>query len=319
MTAQIPVGTCENILKNVKEIRPDLSVSIAYSPENLRLGVAIERYRRPPLPLIGVENGAVFTALTSLFGRSGVEWRRCDVRTAEMAKHALNGFLAMTITFGNELGNLCDELGVDGHRLADLLKLEPRISSQAMLYPGLGFSGGTLARDVQTLRAFGKSYGLEIPLLDGLWLSNHSQKQIVIRKLKKYFDGDLSGRKICVLGLTYKPNTSPLRRSAALELISDLETEGVEITASDPRVDENELTGYECFLFYRDPHDAIKNVDAIVIMTPWREYLSLDFRTLKELMGGDLLFDTANMLDAKRVTEAGLFHLAIGDGKVLDR
>ncbi len=104
-----------------------------------------------------------------------------------------------------------------------------------------------------------------------------------------------------------------------MELISDLETEGVEITASDPRVDENELTGYECFLFYRDPHDAIKNVDAIVIMTPWREYLSLDFRTLKELMGGDLLFDTANMLDAKRVTEAGLFHLAIGDGKVLDR
>ncbi len=135
----------------------------------------------------------------------------CNLKTAEMVKHALNAYIGLTICFGNEIGNICDEVGADGHKIAEVLRLEERIGKKAILYPGLGFSGGTLARDLQTLRNIGDNMNLDTILLDGALESNKNQNKLVVRRLKSIY-GSLKGLAITVLGLTYKPDTSTLRR-----------------------------------------------------------------------------------------------------------
>lgn len=315
VTAQVPVGTCDEIIALIRACRPGLKFSVAYMPENLRLGQAIERFKRPPLPVIGSDDMAALDGLEQVLGPFSAKWERVSLRTAEMTKHALNGFLAMSITFANELGNLCDEIGADGHRLAEVLRLEPRIGSRAMLFPGLGFSGGTLARDLQTLRGLGDHYRVDTPMLDGVQASNQAQNNMVVRRLKEIFDGKLNGRHVTVLGLTYKPDTSTLRRSAALEVIAGLVRAGANVAASDPRADRNELKAHTTFAFFDDPYDAVEDAEALVLMTPWKEYKELDFEVIKARMGRPVLFDTANLWSANDLIQRGFEYFDIGRGR----
>jgi UDPglucose 6-dehydrogenase len=315
VTAQVPVGTCDELAVRIRKLNSSLRFSMAYSPENLRLGQAIERFRRPPLPVIGSDDPSVFRALEGLYEPCGVKWGRCGLRTGEMSKHALNGFLALSICFANELGNLCDEIGADGHRLAEILRLEPRIGSKAMLFPGLGFSGGTLARDLQTLRGLGDRLGIDTPVLDGAWQSNQRRNQLVVRRLTSIFGGNLRGRRIAVLGLTYKPDTSTLRRSAALEVVADLVRAGATVCASDPKADRVELACYGGFDFHEDALAAARDADALVLMTPWEEFKALDFAAVRNTMKGDIVFDTANLWRADTIAAVGLRYLDIGRGR----
>lgn len=318
VTAQVPVGTCDELLRTLGSLRPGADIGIAYSPENLRLGQAIERFRKPPLPVLGSDDGRVLDRLERLYAPCGVSWQRTNLRTAEMSKHALNTFLALSVTFANELGNLCDEVGADGHRLAEILRLEPRVGGKAMLFPGLGFAGGTLARDVQTLRRLGVQLSLRTPLLDGLWESNKLQNGTVVRRLTRLLGG-LAGRKIAVWGLTYKPDTSTLRRSAALEVIADLHRAGAVVAAHDPKADRAELERAAGFSFAEDPLFAAAGADALVLMTPWSQYRETDFNRLREVMAGTLVFDTAGMWKAEPVAAAGLEYLDIGRGRLARR
>lgn len=315
ITAQVPIGTCDEIAALINGCRPSLKFSIAYMPENLRLGQAIERFRRPPLPVIGSDDIAALDRLEQLLGPIDAKWERVSLRTAEMTKHALNGFLAMSITFANELGNLCDEVGADGHRLAQILRLEPRIGSKAMLSPGLGFSGGTLARDVQTLRRLGDQYCVDTPMLDGVHISNQAQNVMVVRRLTEIFGGNLHGRRITVLGLTYKPDTSTLRRSAALEVIAEMVGVGANVSASDPRADRDELKAHTTFAFCEDPYDALQGADALVLMTPWKHYKDLDFEDIRARMRTPIVFDTANLWSANDLIQRGIQYFDIGHGR----
>jgi len=314
VTAQVPIGTCDQIAETIRTANPSWTGGVAYSPENLRLGQAIERFRNPPLPVIGIDDDRVFQRLETLLRSFPVSWNKVNVRTAEMSKHALNAFLATSICFANELGNLCDLLGADGHRLAEVLRLEPRIGSKAMLFPGLGFAGGTLARDMQTLRGLGDRLGIDTKLLDGAWSANQSQNKIVVQTLKR-IHGDLKGRKIAVLGLTYKPDTSTLRRSAALDVIADLGQAGAVVTAHDPKADRDELKEYSGFTVFDEVQDAIKDSEALVLMTPWADYRAIDPVSVKELMKGRLVYDTANLWPVEAWEKAGLTVLSIGRGR----
>jgi len=308
VTAQVPVGTCDEIQKIVQ--RP-----VAYSPENLQLGQAIERFRKPPMPVIGADDDATLARVAELLGVVPVQWQRVSLRTAEMTKHALNAFLAVSVCFANELGNLCDELGADGHRLAEVLRLEPRIGPKARLFPGLGFSGGTLARDMQTLRKLGDRFGIDTPLLDGAWASNQQQNRIVIHKLRRLLGGNLEGRRIAILGLTYKPETSTLRRSAALEIIGDLLRERAQVAASDPRADREELKQYRALQFCDSPYDAARDAEALVLMTPWQQYRELDFDMVRARMAKPVVLDTANLWKAEPLVAKGFTYVDIGRGR----
>ncbi len=315
VTAQVPVGSCDAFAAAVRSVNSDADFSMAYSPENLRLGQAIERFRHPPLPVLGADSPEAFERLEKIFEFTGATWERVNVRTAEMTKHALNSFLALSVTFANELGNLCDEVGADGHRLADVLRLEPRVGPKAMLKPGLGFAGGTLARDLQTLRKIGDQRGVDTPLLDGVWTSNQLQNKSVIHRLRRHLGGTLAKKKICVLGLTYKPDTSTLRRSAALEVVAELQRADVAVTASDPRADRAELQLLKGFTFYDDIYAAADGADALVLMTPWKSFLDLKWPELAARMRGRLVLDTANLWSADAVEAAGFTYVDIGRGR----
>ena len=264
--------------------------------------------------LLASDDPATFDRLEPLLSLFDVKWERVNLRTAEMTKHALNAFLATSICFANELGNLCDEVGADGQRIAEVLRLEPRIGSKAMLFPGLGFAGGTLARDMQTLKSLGDRSALETPLLDGAWESNRQQNKLVLRKLKKAF-ADLANVQAAVLGLTYKPDTSTLRRSAALEIIADMVREGMRVSAHDPKADRTEVAAHTSFRFFEDVYAAVKGADVLIVITPWPEYKSLDFARILQLMSGPLLIDTANLLDAHLLQGLGFKYLDIGRGR----
>ena len=313
VTAQVPIGTCEQIEAVIRQRVPQTDFSIAYWPENLRLGQAIERFKHPPLPVIGSNNDEALDRLEVLLAPLHKSWMRVNLRTAEMIKHALNTFLAVSICFANELGNLCDELGVDAQQIAAALRLEPRIGPKAMLFPGLGFSGGTLARDMRTLQRLGDSLDYETYLIDGAWRTNVRQNEMVVRKLKMIL-GPLHGLKIGVLGLTYKPDTSTLRRSASIEIIREMFCENASVLAYDPKADRKEVEAYSEFRLCEDAYAAAEDCDALVIITPWPEFKELDFERLRTAMKRPLIFDAQNLLSPDRMSEAGFIYLGIGRG-----
>ena len=314
VTAQVPVGTCGKIAEIVREKNPSVKFGIAYSPENLRLGQAIDRFVDPTMPVIGADDDRTLDRVEQLLAPLKVKWERVNLRTAEMAKHALNAFLATSVAYANEIGNLCDEVGADGKRLAEVLRLEERIGRKAMLFPGLGFSGGTLARDLQTLRGLGRQFGLDTLMLDGIWESNRIQNRLVIRKLKKAL-GKLENVPVAVLGLTYKPDTSTLRRSVALEIINDMLAAGVKVSAHDPKADREEVAGHTEFRFFEDVYDALKGAQAMVLVTGWADYRKLDFKHVKKAMARPVIIDVNNMLDAEKLQDMGFTYLDVGRGR----
>lgn len=312
-TSQVPVGTSEELIKKIKFKNPSIDLSIVYSPENLRLGEAIKLFLNPALPVIGSDNEDALSRLEKLLKPLNVEWLRVNLRTAEFCKHALNSYLATTITFANELGMICDKIGADGFEVAKALRLEPRISPKAMLRPGMGFSGGTLARDVQTLRDLGDNYCIDTNLLDGLWETNIYQNKFVVRKMKTIF-GNLKDRKITILGITYKPETSTLRRSVALETIKELQMQGAKIRVHDPKADEKELSEFSGFDFFRNIDEALLETEAIAIMTGWKEYKNIDWELFKNKVTNKIIIDCNNMFDNKALTSIGYKYFCIGRG-----
>jgi UDPglucose 6-dehydrogenase len=314
MTAQVPVGTCDILMERLKQAAPNASVTIAYQPENLRLGQAIERFMAPPLPVIGCDDPAAFERLLTILGPLAPKWHLVSLRTGEMIKHALNGFLGLSVCFANELGNICDAVGADGKRVGEILRLEPRVGAKAMLLPGLGFAGGTLARDMQTLRKLGRHFDLGTPLLDGAWAANAGQNRLVVRKLAQALP-DLANARVAVLGLTYKADTSTLRRSAALEVIGDLVRQGAKVNAHDPRADRDEVAAHSEFTFFDDPIAAVSGADALVLMTPWADYRELDFAAIKKRMANPYVLDTAGLWNAEKLSGLGFAYDEIGRGR----
>jgi UDPglucose 6-dehydrogenase len=313
VTAQVPVGTCAQIARLIREVNPNADFGIAYIPENLRLGQAIDRFLHPPIPVMGSDRAETLDRLESLLSVLPVTWMRVDLQTAEMTKHALNAFLAVSVCFANELGNICDAVGADGIKLAQALRLEPRIGSKAMLFPGLGFSGGTLARDMRTLQHLGDRFEIETSLIDGAWESNQRQNRSVVRNLKRTF-GSLAGLRVGVLGLTYKPDTSTLRRSASIEIIGELLSEGVEVKAYDPKADREELKKHSEIHVYPDAYSAVENSDALILITPWPEFKNLDYQRIFSIMKKPVIFDTQNVLDPNALSTIGFWYFGTGRG-----
>jgi UDPglucose 6-dehydrogenase len=316
VSSQVPVGTCERIQATICHARPSPDFGIAYVPENLRLGQAIERFMKPDMVVIGSEDSATVSAVNRLF--EGIDAPRVvvGIRTAEMTKHALNAYLATCISFANEMANLCDEVGADALDVAKALHLDRRLSPLAPLRPGLGFAGGTLARDLKTLRKLGEQNGGGTPLIDGVLRVNEQQNRVVVRKLGRLY-GSLEGLTVGVLGLTYKPGTSTLRRSIALEIIGELTALGAAVKAHDPRANLEELPDTPGFEFCPDPYAVAAGSDALVIVTEWPEFRDLDFAALKKSMRNPVLVDAQNMLDAKEMAQMGFRYLGVGRGSAV--
>jgi len=314
VSSQVPVGTCDQIRSTIREHNNLIDFDIAYSPENLRLGQAIECFRNPDRIVIGADRNSTLDMVEQLFSVIPAPKLKMSLRSAEMTKHALNTFLATSISFINEIANLCDEVGADAMEVSKGLRTDQRIGKKAPLHPGLGFSGGHLARDLKVLKGLGGKFGYETHLIDGVLKVNEEQTKSVVRKLERIL-GSLRGLTVGVLGLTYKPDTSILHRSVALEIIGDLVDRGAVVKAHDPKAALEEIQLHKEFRFCKDPYDVAEGSDALVMITEWPEYGQLDFDLLRSKMKRPVLFDAKNMLDDKLLTDKGFKYLGIGRGR----
>ena len=270
VSSQVPVGFTQELGRAAWA----QNIHFAYSPENLRLGKAIEVFRHPERVILGVSDESIKPKLTGLFAPfSGrIEWM--SIESAEMTKHAINAFLATSVTFANELARLCEAVGANAKEVERGLKSEGRIGPKAYLSPGAAFAGGTLARDLRFLTQFGRKFGVDTPLFDGVIAGNERHKDWTRDKVRQLLDG-IPGAIVAVLGLTYKPGTDTLRRSTSVELCQWMRDRGYRIKAHDPAVKNLPEDLRPVIALTASAADALKDADLAVVATEWPEFRSL--------------------------------------------
>lgn len=315
IASQVPVGTTEKIFTAIKKNSTAQNIEIAYIPENLRLGKAFERFFKPAMIVIGTEKEETFKEISQLFNKLNTELIKTSIKTAEFVKHAINTYLAISISYANEMGNLADLIGADFQQAANIIKLDERIGPFARINPGLGFAGGTLARDLKILQKIGKNKGYSTKLINAALAVNEWQKKWVVRKLKEVFKNNLQGKKIGILGLTYTPQTSTLRRSLAVETIYDLLREKATVYAYDPYADKNEITEKKKITTKTSIDELAKGTDVLVIMTEWDDFLKINYKKIKTLMKSPIIIDPKNFLDKQSLLLLGFHYYSIGRGE----
>lgn len=309
ISSQVPAGTCRLLEEKYPGRR------FAYSPENLRLGKAIELFLHQERIILGTRREDDAACLSQLLGNFSTNILRMRPESAEMVKHAINSFLALSITFMNEIARICEHVGADAHEVEHGLKSESRIGPKAYLSPGGPFAGGTLARDVVALDQLASRFGEELLLIPAIKASNDQHKAWAIQKLREEL-GVLPGKRVAILGLTYKANTDTLRRSLAIELCRVLAAQGVILTAFDPVVDTmpEDLRQIE---ITRSISEAIKEADAAVVATEWPQLLDSDWQSFLGLMKQQIIVDANGFLRSKMRGFPGLRHRSVGIPKVL--
>jgi UDPglucose 6-dehydrogenase len=308
-SSQLPVGSVRALEDAWSTVASGRTVSFACSPENLRLGKAIEVFTRPDRVIAGVRDDRARQRITEALApiTDRIEWM--SVESAEMTKHAVNAFLATSVTFINELANLCERAGADAREVERGLKTERRIGPQAYVSPGGAFAGGTLARDVAFLRALGTAVGRPTPLMDGVLASNTAHRQWAQRRLESAF-GSLAGNKIAVWGLTYKPGTDTLRRSSAIEVCEWLASQGADVHVHDPEAEP--LPPALCVTRHADPIEAAANARALIVATPWPIYRAVDVDWLAQSAPGLMVLDANGFLGATLGRDARFKLVTVG-------
>ncbi len=311
ISSQLPAGSTARLETMCRAACPGKRVSFAYSPENLRLGKAIAAFTRPDRVVAGVRSGADRECIVHLLSpfTDRIEWM--SVESAEMTKHALNAFLATSVAFANELASLCELVGADAKEVERGLKTEPRIGPKAYLSPGGAFAGGTLARDISFLAEIGSSRHQPTPLFSAVKTSNDSHRQWPQRKIQGLL-GDLRGKTVSVWGLTYKPGTDTLRRSASVELCRWLAQQGASVRTHDPAVKALPADLSLGLTLCSTPADALEESYALVVSTEWPEYLSIEAKTVVGRMKEPIVIDANRFLAKTLGLDSKVIYVAVG-------
>lgn len=314
----VPVGTGQWLRELVDSLAPPgAEVELASNPEFLREGSAINDFMRPDRVVIGVGSERAADIMREIYRPLFLietPMLVTDVATAEMIKCASNAFLAVKISFMNDIAHLCDRVGADVHGVAKGMGLDRRIGSK-FLHPGPGYGGSCFPKDTRALAALGSSCGVPQEIVESAIVVNDRQHEVVLSKIEEALD-TLSGCTIAVLGLAFKPNTSDVREAPAMYLCRNLARAGAQIRACDPaaldeaRASLADLGG--SISFVADAYEAAAGADAAIIMTEWNEFRNLDLARLRGVMRRPVLFDARNVLDPRRVMESGFNYLCTG-------
>jgi UDPglucose 6-dehydrogenase len=304
ISSQLPVGSCAVLEKELPKLH------FACSPENLRLGKAIDAFEKADRAVVGIRTDAKRALLEQLFRPFAAQVLFMRTESAEMVKHALNSFLAVSITFINEIARLCEHAGADAKEVAAGLKSESRIGPRAYLGPGGPFAGGTLARDVVTLSKLGVARGESLSLIPAIKESNDLHRGWAFRKLQSRL-GDVRGKTIAILGLVYTPNTDTLRRSNAVELCQQLVKAGARVIAFDPAIKKSspELDGVT---LAASAEAALAQADAAVVCTEWPAFRELNWPQTAAQMRRALLVDANRFLEKSLQGVATVEHISVG-------
>jgi UDPglucose 6-dehydrogenase len=307
VSSQLPVGTCRQLEAEFPRF------SFACSPENLRLGRALDAFEKAERVIVGIRDETAKPVLEKLFGPFTSQIIFMRTESAEMVKHALNAFLALSITFINEIARLGEHVGADAKEVAAGLKSEPRIGPKAYLGPGGPFAGGTLARDVVTLANLAKAKGEKISVIPAIKQSNNLHRGWAFRRLQSRL-GRLRGKTIAVLGLVYTTNTDTLRRSLAVELCKKLLAAGAKVTAFDPAVKQlpAELVGVR---LASQIAGMVDGADAVVVCTEWPQFRQANWAAMVPRMRSRVFVDANRFLEKELKALAQVEFISVGSTK----
>ena len=310
-----PVGTARQIARIIKETNPQADFDIASNPEFLREGAAITDFMKPDRVVIGVETDHAADVLREIYKPLYLIETpivQTDIETAELIKYAANAFLAVKISYINEMANLCENLGADVIKLAKAIGLDGRIGSK-FLHPGPGYGGSCFPKDTLALIRMAQEHGAGARIVEAAIEVNAAQKARMIKKIRDCLGGNEAGKIIGVLGLTFKPETDDMRDAPSLTILPALLEKGARIQVHDPQGMKEAAHYLPAGIVYKEnPYQASEDADALILMTEWNQYRALDFERIKSLMKSPLFIDLRNVYDPETLKELGFTYKGVG-------
>jgi len=310
----VPVGTGDEVEAIIRKARPDAEFAVVSNPEFLREGAAISDFKRPDRIVIGTTDARAREVMTEIYrplflNQSPLLFT--DRRTSEVIKYAANAFLAMKITFINEMADLCEAVGGNVQEVARGIGLDNRIGSK-FLHAGPGYGGSCFPKDTKALARTAQEAGTPLKLIETTIAVNEARKKAMAQRVIKACGGDVSGKTIAILGLTFKPNTDDMRDAPSLDIIPALQAAGAAIRAHDPEGMEHARTMLDNVHFCTDPYDCAKQAEALVIVTEWDAYRALDFKRLKSTVATPRIIDLRNIYRRSDILRTGFDYYGIG-------
>ena len=310
----VPVGTAEKVHDAVAA-NATCDFDIVSNPEFLREGYAVDDFLKPDRVVIGTSSERSRRKMAELykpFVRQGNPIIFMDEKSAELTKYAANAFLATKITFMNEIANFCDQVGANVDMVRIGIGSDSRIGKR-FLFPGIGFGGSCFPKDVQALLRSGRQADYEFEIIRSVLEVNDRQKLILVDKIKRYYDGNLTGKHFGLWGLAFKPDTDDIREAPALYIINALVEAGATVTAFDPEAIDNVRARIgEKINYASNAYDAADGVDALIIATEWSVFRQPDFKKLKSLLKEPVIFDGRNLYEEEQLEEHDFYYESIG-------
>jgi len=310
----VPVGTGDEVERIIRETNPRADISVVSNPEFLREGAAIGDFKRPDRIIIGTDDLRAVEIMREVYRPLHINEGPlffCERRTSELIKYAANAFLAMKITFINEIADLCERLGADVQKVAKGIGYDKRIGDK-FLHAGPGYGGSCFPKDTLALVKTASDADSPLRLIETTVAINDNRKRAMARKVIAASGGSVRGKKIAVLGLTFKPNTDDLRDAPALTIIQALQDNGAQIAVYDPEGIRGAKALLQDVAFGSDPYAIAEDAEALVLVTEWDAFRALDFRRLKAIMKAPVLVDLRNVYRPEEVRRYGFNYVGIG-------
>ena len=310
----VPVGTADKVIAVIKA-HTDVECAVVSNPEFLREGVAVEDFMKPDRVVVGTLDERARKLMAELYGpyvRQGNPVIFMDERSSELTKYAANSFLATKISFMNEIANLCELVGADVDMVRRGIGADERIGRR-FLFSGIGYGGSCFPKDVQALAKSAAEHDYDFKILNSVMSVNEIQKKVLVEKVKKYFKGDIKGKKFALWGLAFKPETDDIREAPALYIINELLKEGAFVSAFDPEAMPNikNLLG-DKITYTHDQYTALEDADALLILTEWSVFRTPDFDQMEKLLKTKTIFDGRNLYDLQKMIDCGFYYNSIG-------
>lgn len=310
----VPVGTAEKVTETIKKYY-DGEFDVVSNPEFLKQGAAVDDFLKPDRVVIGSNSAKATSIMQEVYApffRTASRFVIMDVKSAEMTKYAANSFLALKISYANEIANICEAVGADAEMVRCGMCSDKRIGTQ-FLFPGLGYGGSCFPKDVKALLKTAKDYGCGHRLIEAADEVNKEQRVIFIQKILSRFGLDLKGKTFAVWGLAFKPKTNDMRMAPAITIVNALLEFGATVKAFDPKAFDYARNLWGDKIYYaKNSYDAIENADAMLLLTEWNEFRRPDFDRMKTLMKQPVIFDGRNQYDAERMIQRGFEYYCVG-------
>ena len=318
----VPVGTSDEVKAIIqKELGlrgVDIEFDVVSNPEFLKEGAAIDDFMKPDRVVVGADSEYAFKKMKELYSsffRSHDRFITMDLRSAEMTKYAANAMLATKISFINEIANICEKVGADANQVRIGIGSDQRIG-YSFIYPGLGYGGSCFTKDLKALTKTSKENGYTAQLITAVEQVNDTQKLVIARKIVKRFGDDLSGFTFGIWGLAFKPGTDDMREAPAIYVIKELVKRGAQIKAYDPKAieeaKEHYLKGVQNITYADSKYDVLKDSNALVLITEWKEFRLPDFEIIKTQLKTPIIFDGRNQYNTSNLEEKGIEYYQIG-------